>query len=108
MSRYDTKVEVYGETFDVSYGHDHATGYFVQVYHTSVDEPVVGIDELFGATIGERPASQDVFSYAREIANKTFDEVRSGKITTERMDRDPKDHLGARLAAQMMPTSGSA
>ena len=26
MSRYDTKVEVYGETFDVLYGHDHATG----------------------------------------------------------------------------------
>jgi hypothetical protein len=108
MSRYDTKVEIYGETFDVSYGHDHATGYFVQVYHPSVDNPVIDIDELFGATVGQRPASQDVFLYAQEIANKTFNEVRSGEITTERMDRDPENHLGARLAAQMMPTSGSA
>jgi len=63
---------------------------------------------LFGATVGGRPASQDIFLYAQEIANKTFDEVRSGEITTERMDRDPENHLGARLAAQMMPTSGSA
>lgn len=107
MSRYDTKVEIYGETFDVAYGHDHATGYFAQVYHPSVG--YVDIDELFGISASaENLLNEKVFLYAQEIANKTFNEVRSGKITTERMDRDPENHLGARLAAQMMPTVGSA
>ena len=41
-------------------------------------------------------------------AKEMFKEVKAGIKFTERMDRDPSNHLGARLASLMMPTKGNA
>ena len=107
MSRYTETVETQGTEFKVAYGHDHAIGYFAQVYHASQDEPIVEQDEVFGKTtlIHE---DAELIAVATKLRDSVFADIRSGVKPTERMDRDPENHLGARLAAQMMPTRGNA
>ena len=108
MSRYTETIETQDTEFTVAYGHDHAIGYFAQVYHASQDEPIVDQDEVFGKTTVMHDPDAELIAVATKLLDSVFADIRSNVKFTERMDRDPKDHLGARLAAQMMPTSGSA
>ena len=50
----------------------------------------------------------ELIAVATKLLDSVFADIRSGVKPTERMDRDPENHLGARLAAQMMPTRGNA
>jgi hypothetical protein len=88
MSRYSKNQTIDGLSHEIAYGHDHATGYFVQIYSLQYDEPVVEYDDLFGWHVAKHASSETV--------------------STERMDRDPRNHLGARIAAELMPTKGTA
>ena len=108
MSRYTETIETQNTEFTVAYGHDHAIGYFAQVYHASQDEPIVDQDEVFGKTTVMHDPDAELIAVATKLLDSVFADIRSGVKPTERMDRDPENHLGARLAAQMMPTSGSA
>ena len=109
MSRYSKTVEIQGTKFEVAYGHDHAIGYFVQVYHASQDEPLIEQDELFGKQpCGGRTKIPLLMVAASKLLDSVFVDIREGNEPTERMDRDPENHLGARIAAQLMPTKGNA
>ena len=109
MSRYSKTVETQGAKFEVSYGHDHAIGYFGQVYHASQDEPLVEQDELFGKfPEGGYTKNPLLMVVASKLLDSVFEDIREGNEPTERMDRDPENHLGARIAAQLMPTKGNA
>ena len=103
MSRYDTNKTIDGVNHEVAYGHDHATGYFVQIYSPQYDEPVVEYDDLFGWRVN-RHATSAQHSVALELAK----DIKAETVFTERMDRDPRNHLGARIAAELMPTKGNA
>ena len=48
MSRYTKTIKISDQDHEVSYGHDHATGYFVQIYSPQYDKPVVEYDNIFG------------------------------------------------------------
>jgi len=107
MSRYSKIIEVADTKFKVVYGHDHAIGYFAQVYHSTQDEPLIEQDELFGKQPSDGfPSILKVA--ASKLLDTVFADIRSGVKPTERMDRDPKNHLGAAIAAQLMPTKGTA
>ena len=45
---------------------------------------------------------------AEKLLDSVFEDIREGYEPTERMDRNPENHLGARIAAQLMPTKGNA
>ena len=109
MSRYETTTDFENVEFTVAYGHDHATGYFVQVYHSVQSEPLAGKDDLFGnQSFAETGTPIQYKTLAVKLADLIFTAVHNGDIATARMDRDPKYHLGARIAAQLMPTRGNA
>lgn len=109
MSRYSKIVETQGAKFEVTYGHDHAIGYFTQVYHASQTEPLVEQDEVFGKfPTGGKVKNPALMVVASKLLDSVFADIRSGVEPTERMDRDPENHLGARIAAQLMPTKGNA
>ena len=103
MSRYTKTMTIDGQENEVAYGHDHATGYFVQIYSPQYDEPVVEYDDLFGWSVSKRASSEQ-----HEVVSTLVKEIKAETVFTERMDRDPATHLGARLAAMMMPTKGNA
>ena len=103
MSRYDTNKTIDGVNHEVAYGHDHATGYFVQIYSPQYDEPVVEYDDLFGWR-----SHKSVTSEQRTVAEQLVKDIKAETIFTERMDRDPSNHLGAAIAAALMPTVGNA
>jgi hypothetical protein len=103
MSRYSEKIKIEELECDVAYGHDHATGYFVQIYSPQYDEPVVEYDDLFGWSVLKHCTAKQ-----HEVATQIVKEVKAETKFTERMDRDPSNHLGARLAAMLMPTKGNA
>ena len=103
MSRYTKTIKISDQDHEVSYGHDHATGYFVQIYSPQYDEPVVEYDDLFGWNVLQHATAKQ-----HEVAMQIVKEVKAGIKFTERMDRDPSNHLGARLASLMMPTKGNA
>ena len=103
MSRYNKTMKISNQDHEVSYGHDHATGYFVQIYSPQYDEPVVEYDDLFGWNVLQHATAKH-----HEVAMQFVKEVKAGIKFTERMDRDPSNHLGARLASLMMPTKGNA
>ena len=103
MSRYNKTMKISNQDHEVSYGHDHATGYFVQIYSPQYDEPVVEYDDLFGWNVLQHATAKQ-----HEVAMQIVKEVKAGIKFTERMDRDPSNHLGARLASLMMPTKGNA
>ena len=103
MSRYNKTMKISNQDHEVSYGHDHATGYFVQIYSPQYDEPVVEYDDLFGWNVLQHATAKQ-----HEVAMQFVKEVKAGIKFTERMDRDPSNHLGARLASLMMPTKGNA
>ena len=94
MSRYTKTIKISDQDHEVSYGHDHATGY---------DEPVVEYDALFGWHVSQRATSKQ-----HEVASQLVKDIKAETVFTERMDRDPENHLGARIAAALMPTKGNA
>jgi hypothetical protein len=109
MSRYSKTVEYHDTEFNVAYGHDHAIGYFAQVFHASEDEPLAEQDELFGKfPKSGKVKNPALMVVAIELLDSVFADIRSGAKPTERMDRDPDTHLGARLAAHLMPVKGNA
>ena len=103
MSRYDTNKTIDGVNHEVAYGHDHATGYFVQIYSPQYDEPVVEYDDLFGWNPMKSPTLEQ-----RKVAVQLVKDIKAETVFTERMDRDPRNHLGAKIAAELMPTKGNA
>ena len=103
MSRYDTTMKISNQDHEVSYGHDHATGYFVQIYSPQYDEPVVEYDDLFGWHVAKHASSEQ-----HDVASALVKDIKAETVSTERMDRDPRNHLGARIAADLMPTKGNA
>ena len=103
MSRYEKNQTINGLTHRITYGHDHATGYFVQIYSPQDDLPVVEYDDLFGWNVKRRATSEQ-----HEVATKLVKDIKAETVFTERMDRDPKTHLGAKIAAALMPTRGNA
>ena len=103
MSRYTKKQMISSQDHDVVYGHDLATGYFVQIYSPQYDEPVVEYDDLFGWRVN-RHATSAQHAVAVELAK----DIKAETVFTERMDRDPETHLGAKIAAALMPTRGNA
>ena len=102
MSRYTKKQMISSQDHDVVYGHDLATGYFVQIYSPPYDEPVVEYDDLFGWQSNRATMEQ------RKVAVQLVKDIKAETVSTERMDRDPRNHLGARIAAELMPTKGNA
>ena len=103
MSRYNITMKISEQDHNVSYGHDHATGYFIQIYAPQNDTPVVEYDDLFGWNVKRRATSEQ-----HEVATKLLKDIKEGTVFTERMDRDPENHLGAKIAAALMPTRGNA
>jgi len=103
MSRYEKDQTINGLTHRIAYGHDHAIGYFVQIYSPPYDEPVVEYDDLFGWQVSQRATSKQ-----HEVASQLVKDIKAETVFTERMDRDPENHLGARIAAALMPTKGNA
>ena len=103
MSRYMKNQTIDGLSHEIAYGHDHATGYFVQIYSPQYDEPVVEYDDLFGWSVSKRASSEQ-----HEVASALVKDIKAETVSTERMDRDPRNHLGARIAAELMPTKGTA
>ena len=103
MSRYNITMKISEQDHNVSYGHDHATGYFIQIYAPQNDTPVVEYDDLFGWNVKRRATSEQ-----HEVATKLLKDIKEGAVFTERMDRDPENHLGAKIAAALMPTRGNA
>ena len=103
MSRYNSNKTIDGVNHEVAYGHDHAIGYFVQIYSPQYDEPVVEYDDLFGWNVLQHATAKQ-----HEVAMQIVKEVKAGIKFTERMDHDPSNHIGARLASLMMPTKGNA
>ena len=103
MSRYTKKQMISSQDHDVVYGHDLATGYFVQIYSPQDDLPVVEYDDLFGWNVKRRATSEQ-----HEVATKLVKDIKAETVFTERMDRDPETHLGAKIAAALMPTRGNA
>ena len=102
MSRYEKNQTINGLTHRITYGHDHATGYFVQIYSPPYDETVVEYDDLFGWQSNRATMEQ------RKVAVQLVKDIKAETVSTERMDRDPRNHLGARIAAELMPTKGNA
>ena len=102
MSRYEKDQTINGLTHRIAYGHDHAIGYFVQIYAPPYDEPVVEYDDLYGWY------SKNTTSEQRKVAVQLVKDIKAETVFTERMDRDPRNHLGARIAADIMPTKGNA
>ena len=102
MSRYEKDQTINGLTHRIAYGHDHAIGYFVQIYSPPYDEPVVEYDDLYGWY------SKNTTSEQRKVAVQLVKDIKAETVFTERMDRDPENHLGARIAAALMPTKGNA
>jgi hypothetical protein len=102
MSRYMKNQTIDGLSHEIAYGHDHATGYFVQIYSPPYDEPVVEYDDLFGWHDKRATLEQ------RKVAVQLVKDIKAETVSTERMDRDPRNHLGARIAAELMPTKGNA
>jgi len=102
MSRYEKDQTINGLTHRIAYGHDHAIGYFVQIYSPPYDEPVVEYDDLYGWY------SKNTTSEQRKVAVQLVKDIKAETVFTERMDRDPRNHLGARIAADIMPTKGNA
>jgi len=102
MSRYEKNQTINGLTHRIAYGHDHAIGYFVQIYSPPYDEPVVEYDDLYGWY------SKNTTSEQRKVAVQLVKDIKAETVFTERMDRDPRNHLGARIAADIMPTKGNA
>ena len=102
MSRYEKDQTINGLTNKIAYGHDHAIGYFVQIYSPPYDEPVVEYDDLFGWHDKSATVEQ------RKVASALVKDIKAETVSTERMDRDPRNHLGARIAADIMPTKGNA
>jgi len=90
MSRYHKRMKISNQDHDVVYGHDHATGYFIQIYAPQNDTPVVEYDDLFGWNVKRRATSEQ-----HEVATKLVKDIKDGTIVTERMDRDPENHLGS-------------
>ena len=103
MSRYTKTIKISDQDHEVSYGHDHATGYFVQIYSPQYDEPIVEYDDLFGWQVSQRATSKQ-----HEVASQLVKDIKAETVFTERMDRDPENHLGAKIAAALMPTRGNA
>lgn len=112
MSRYSKKViGEHGITLAVVYGHDHASGYFVQVYHEIRDDPLAKIDGVFGELWHEdetilKMNFTNIFNAAILLARSTIERLRSGELPTERMDVNAKTHLGARLAKDFRDSQG--
>ena len=102
MSRYEKDQTINGLSHKIAYGHDHAIGYFVQIYSPPYDEPVVEYDDLYGWY------SKNTTSEQRKVASALVKDIKAETVPTERMDRDPRNHLGARIAAEIMPTRGTA
>ena len=102
MSRYEKDQTINGLTNKIAYGHDHAIGYFVQIYSPPYDEPVVEYDDLYGWY------SKNTTSEQHDVASALVKDIKAETVSTERMDRDPRNHLGARIAAEIMPTKGNA
>ena len=103
MSRYMKNQTINGLSHEIAYGHDHAIGYFVQIYSPPYDEPVVEYDDLFGWR-----SHKSVTSEQRTVAQQLVKDIKAETVFTERMERDPENHLGARIAAEIMPTKGNA
>ena len=103
MSRYTKNQTIDGLSHEIAYGHDHATGYFVQIFSLQYDEPVVEYDDLFGWHVAKHASSEQ-----HAVASALVKDIKAETVSTERMDRDPRNHLGARLAAALMPTKGTA
>ena len=103
MSRYNSNKTIDGVNHEVAYGHDHAIGYFVQIYSPQYDEPVVEYDDLFGWQVSQRATSKQ-----HEVASQLVKDIKAETVFTERMERDPENHLGARIASVLMPTRGNA
>ena len=103
MSRYNSNKTIDGVNHEVAYGHDHAIGYFVQIYSPQYDEPVVEYDDLFGWQSHKNATAEQ-----RTVAEQLVKDVKAETVPTERMDRDPSKHLGAAIAAVLMPTKGNA
>ena len=103
MSRYEKNQTINGLTHRITYGHDHATGYFVQIFSPQYDTPVVEYDDLFGWHVAKHASSEQ-----HDVASALVKDIKAETVSTERMDRDPRNHLGARLAAALMPTKGNA
>ena len=102
MSRYEKDQTINGLTNKIAYGHDHAIGYFVQIYSPPYDEPVVEYAALYGWHSKNTTVEQ------RKVAVQLVKDIKAETVSTERMDRDPRNHLGARIAAELMPTRGNA
>ena len=102
MSRYTKNQTIDGLSHEIAYGHDHATGYFVQIFSPQYDTPVVEYDALFGWHDKSATVEQ------RKVASALVKDIKAEPVSTERMDRDPRNHLGARIAAEIMPTKGNA
>lgn len=115
MSQYNTGFDYRGKSFDVMYGHDHVTGYFVSIwadgFNNDEDEPAIKVDEMKPPIGGLRYADywdkipgcyQDVM---QSRLHTTFQEMVSGKISVEKMVRD-NSHLGHRLAEGMAKQFG--
>ena len=93
MSRYEINVYI-GETdCAIVYGHDHVTGYFVDVFSYNREDLIVGYSDKFGWHYHK---SANVMQ--KEYAERLVSAVISGAIPTEKMVRDPKEHLGAAMA----------
>lgn len=101
MSRYNKTMKISEQYHDVVYGHDHDTGYFVQIYAPQNGTLVVEYDDLFGWNVKRRATSEQ-----HEVATKLVKDIKDGTVFTERMDRDPKNHLGAKIAAALTQTWG--
>jgi hypothetical protein len=48
MSRYEIKVDIEETTCEVAYGHDHATGYFLDIFSPNREDPIVEYSDKFG------------------------------------------------------------
>ena len=103
MSRYTKNQTINGLIHEIAYGHDHAIGYYVQIYSPPYGEPAVEYDDLFGWNPITSPTLEQ-----RKVAVQLVKDIKAETVFTERMDRDPRNHLGARIAAELMPTKGNA
>ena len=79
MSRYN-KMKISNQDHDVSYGHDHAIGYFVQIYSPQYDEAVVEYDEFFGWSVNQRATSEQ-----HAVAIELVEDIKAETVFTERL-----------------------
>jgi len=112
MSQYHEHFKLDDMTFNVLYGHDHATGYFVSIWISGFDNeygsPAVQTDELFGKQYAKNKDQipERFMTIAEGYMWTLFEQLKDGSAPAEKMIRTSGNHLGHQLAKIMAKFGG--